>query len=383
MSPNDPGKFTKLAHSLPWLLRYPFWRARELAQRLTEGHVATPHLIVMVANHFEPGWNERNANLDWSRQLSRLEDWCEQAQAMGEAVRDFDGTPFRHTNFYPAEQYYAPILERLAQLQRDGFGEVEVHLHHGVDQPDNAAGLRRVLTEFRDTLAEEHRCLSREHGVGMPKYAFVHGNWALGNSAGGKYCGVDEEMEILAETGCYADFTLPSAPDETQVSRINAIYECGHALSRPRPHRSGPGLRVGTAPKLPIIFNGPLVFGGNRRFHGLPVPRFDAGALTAKGALDIDRLRRWAGARIGVLGRPEWIFIKLFCHGFFDSDQEAVIGGRMRHFWQEALEFADRTSAFRIHFVCAREAFNIAIAAVDGCEGNPNQYRDYRLRLIK
>ena len=38
-------------------------------------------------------------------------------------------------------------------------------------------------------------------------YAFVHGNFALANSAGGRYCGVDEEMQILAETGCYADMT--------------------------------------------------------------------------------------------------------------------------------------------------------------------------------
>ena len=28
---------------------------------------------------------------------------------------------------------------------------------------------------------------------------------------GGQACGVDNEMEILANTGCYADFTLPSA----------------------------------------------------------------------------------------------------------------------------------------------------------------------------
>jgi hypothetical protein len=69
-------------------------------------------------------------------------------------------------------------------------------------------------------------------GAGSPAYAFVHGNLALGNSAGGKFCGVDEELQILAETGCYADMTLPSAPDESQIPMINQIYECGLPLTK-------------------------------------------------------------------------------------------------------------------------------------------------------
>src|SRR5947209_2537485 len=259
---------TKFKWSLPWLMRCPLWRARELAGRLSGGNEPR-HLIFIVANHFEPGWNEQGATLDWSTQLSRLDRWCEKARAIGEAVRDHDGTPFRHTNFYPAEQYHPRILERMAGLQAEGFGEVEVHLHHGVDAPDDAANLRRALEEFRDRLAEEHKCLSRQDGAGLPMYAFVHGNWALANSAGGRYCGVDSEMQILAETGCYADFTLPSAPDESQVARINAVYQCGHPLEERKPHRSGPSLRVGEHPRLPVLFTGPLVFNWRRRIRGL------------------------------------------------------------------------------------------------------------------
>ncbi len=117
--------------------------------------------------------------------------------------------------FFPAEQYDYVILETIAAMQAEGLGEVEIHLHHGVEQPDTAENLRKTLTEFRDCLAEEHRCLLRSGGTGKPMYAFVHGNLALGNSAGGKFCGVDNEMQILQETGCYVDMTLPSAPDET------------------------------------------------------------------------------------------------------------------------------------------------------------------------
>jgi hypothetical protein len=63
-------------------------------------------------------------------------------------------------------------------------------------------------------------------------------------------------------------------------------------------------------------------------------------------------------------------------------DQDSVIGDPMRRSLEELLEYSTRTGEFKVHFATAREAFNIAMAAVDGHEGNPNRYRDYRLRLI-
>src|SRR6266404_9099784 len=90
----------KLKWSLPWLLRYPFWRSRELIGRLSDS--ASPqHLIFLVANHFEPGMGKHA--------VARVESWCQLARATGDSVRDHDGTPFRHTNFFPAEQYERPL----------------------------------------------------------------------------------------------------------------------------------------------------------------------------------------------------------------------------------------------------------------------------------
>lgn len=378
-----PTLINKLAWSLPWLTRYPFWRAREAATRGQLASGEPQHLIFVVANHFEPGWNEQATTLDWNTQLAKVDRWCEQARSIGEAVRDADGTPFRHTNFYPAEQYHPRLLQRLAELQAAGFGEVEVHLHHGVEEPDTEENLRRALVEFRDALAEEHQCLSRFEEDELPRYAFVHGNLALANSDGGRFCGVDSEMRVLAETGCYADMTLPSAPGQTQVARINAIYQCGHDLNEARPHRSGPSLRVGEkSPQLPLIMPGPLVFNWTRRVRGLPVPRMDDGALTANQPLDQARFDRWRRARVHVEGQPQWVFIKLYCHGFYQFDQPSMIGERIRRFWEEAIEEGERTGGYKIHFASAREAFNIALAASDGRQGEPGQYRDYRLRQI-
>ena len=370
---DDATLLQKLRWSLPWLLRYPFWRAHELLNRVSDSSEQT-HLIFLVANHYEPGVG--------AQAIPRVEKWIQMARETGNAVRDHDGTPFRHTNFYPAEQYERPLLELLAGLQAEGLGEVEIHLHHGVEAPDSAENTRRVLEEFRDRLVEDHKCLSRESKDSPAMYGFVHGNWALANSAGGRWCGVDSEMQVLAETGCYADFTLPSTPHQSQVSRINAIYECGNPLDQARPHRSGPSVTTGRRPALPIIFEGPLVFDWSRRIRGLPVPRIDDGALAKNYPLSIERFERWRSAGVSVAGRRNWIFVKLYSHGFFDWDQDAMIGAQMRRFMTEVLDVAEKTGSFRVHFASAREAFNMVMAAVDGHGGSPGSYRNYKLRQV-
>lgn len=363
----------KLKWSFPWLVRYPLWRVRNLV--FTGGQrEGLTHIVFVIADHFEPGVGE---------QASRsVERWCRLAASTGSSIRDHDGTPYRHTYFYPAEQYDRPSIELLCELQSAGFGEVEVHLHHGVDTPDNAENTRYMLETFRDTLAYEHRCLSRENSSAPPRYAFVHGNVALANSAGGRNCGVDSEMQVLAETGCYADFTLPSAPDQSQVPKINAIYQCGNPLHEARPHRSGPDLKVGDKPVLPIIVNGPLVFDWSRRVRGLPVPRVDDGALANNYPLKMARFERWQSAHIGVQGRPEWIFIKLHCHAFFEYDRDAMMGDELKRFMHEILDQSEATGRFKIHFASAREVFNMIVAALEGESGDPAQYRNYRLRPI-
>jgi hypothetical protein len=270
----------------------------------------------------------------------------------------------------------------MAQLQADGLGEVEIHLHHGVNEPDSKENLRRTLVEFRDLLALEHKCLSRESADSSPRYAFIHGNWALANSAQGRFCGVDSEMEVLADTGCYADMTLPSAPDVSQVSRINTIYQCGRPLWERTPHRSGRNLAVGDSVGLPILFTGPLLLDWRRNASAIPQLRVETGDITRKAPLDLKRFNLWRSARIGVTGRPDWVFIKLFCHGFFEGDQPTLVGERMREFWERVFELSQDTGAFHVHFATAREAFNIALAAVDGYAGDPGEYRDYKLTPI-
>ena len=379
MSANETTYLTKLKWNLPWLVRYPFVRGKSFLER---NAFEKKHVIFTIANHFEPSW-KHGGLLDLDAQRRRLDAYYKLARKTGEAVRDADGTKFRHTNFYPAEQYDFGLLETMAQMQSEGLGEVEIHLHHGVEKADTAENLRKSLIDFRDILAEKHLCLSRFDGDNQPKYAFVHGNLALGNSCGGRFCGVDEELQILQETGCYADMTLPSAPDESQVAMINQIYECGLPLTEKIPHRTGRAVEVfGKKPELPLIFTGPLVFNWTRRVKGLPVPRLDDGALVANQPTNLARLNRWLSANITVKGRSDWIFVKLYCHGFFDHDQSAAIGEDARKFFGEIIENGEKTNEYKVYFASAREAFNMVSAAIDGKKGNPGEFRDYRLKSI-
>lgn len=372
-------RVTKAVQSMRWLPSYGWQRL----ERRARGGRAT-HLIIAVADHFEPAYlpDTPGEFAPPDEQERRLERWCREYPRIFDAWRDADGRPFRHTYFYPAEQYVAAQIERLAEHCQDGWGEIEIHLHHGVESPDTAECTRRTLVEFRDTLVARG-CLSRWDGEGAPLYAFVHGNWALANSSGGRFCGVDEEMRILADTGCYADFTLPSAPDPAQISKINALYECALPLESAAPHRLGRDLRRGHPPEtFPLIIQGPLGLNFARRINGLPVPNIENAALTTAYPPTVQRLELWRRAAITVAGQPDWAFVKLHCHGMNPADEEAMLGAKIQNFLRELMDWSQREGGCQLHFTTAREMTNIILAACDGREGNPGDYRDYRLRLI-
>jgi len=360
---------------------FPGATLRGLARPMT-GPV---HLIFAVADHFEPAIDPEGGQKRVSRseQQRRLEWWGEEYPKAADRWRDSEGRPFVHTYFYPAEQYDEGLLEILADHCHSGWGETEVHLHHGVTEPDTPENTRRLLSEFRDRLAYRHGCLAVEEGSELPRYGFVHGNFALANSAAGEDCGVDSEMKILAETGCYADFTLPTAPRHpAQTAKINSLYECALPLGKRTPQRRGVDLRAGHVPRiLPLIIQGPLLTAVKRSFAMRRLV-IENGAITAPKPMSLERLSFWKQARIHVHGRPEWLFIKLHCHGMDPTQKDAVMGAAFQRFLGELTGGAESRKE-TLHFVTTREMVNIALAACDGKEGNPGDYRDYRFKRFK
>ncbi len=354
------------------------WRALGSAPR---GPV---HLMIALADHFEPAIDPESGRTRVPRpeQERRLEWWTRQYPEVVDRWRDHDGRPLTHTYFYPAEQYDEGLVEMLADHCHAGWGEVEIHLHHGWDRPDTAENTRRALTEFRDHLAFRHRCLSLEPGSDQPRYGFVHGDFALANSSRGHACGVDSEMQILAETGCYADFTLPTGPlHPAQTAKINSVYECALPLDQAAPHRLGKDLSVGRTPRtLPLMVQGPVLTDLKRSVSSMKLI-LETGAVTRPNPATLHRLSLWKQARVHVQGRPDWLFIKLHCHSMEPSQKDAVIGDLFRSFLTALVAGAAERKE-TLHFVTAREMTNILLSACDGREGDPGQYRDYRFRRI-
>jgi hypothetical protein len=365
---------------------YGRWLPSYAWQRLTRSSPhGKVHLIFALADHFEPSIVPENGRVHApsSEQERRVEQWCSEYPRSVNSWRDHEGQPFVHTYFFPAEQYDRGLVDRLSEHCHGGWGEIEIHLHHGMDTPDTAENTRRQLVEFRDALVLNHGLLCFLDGSSQARYAFVHGNFALANSAGGYACGVDSEMEILADTGCYADFTLPTAAfHPAQIGKVNSLYECSLPLNAKAPHRKGRALRVGRTPQtFPLNVQGPLMLDFDRRARN-GIARVENAALTAANPPGLRRLTLWKKAAISVRKRPDWLFIKLHCHSMDPTQREAVMGASMQRFLAELVEGALEREEV-LHFVTAREMVNIVWAACDGREGNPGGYRDYRLKLAR
>jgi hypothetical protein len=286
---------------------------------------------------------------------------------------DADGYPPRHTFFFPSEEYRGEHIERLIELGRQGLGEIEVHLHHDRDTSD---GLRRNLEEFLHHLTG-HGALPLDPATGLPLWAFIHGNWALDNSRpDGRWCGVNDELTVLASLGCYADFTLPSAPDRTQTSTINSLYYATDDPVQPKSHDQGTPVVVGGSPSGEMmIVQGPLGLRWKRRF-GLPIPGIESGDVRKSHPPTPQRVDHWVKTGIHVSGRPEWVFVKIHTHGTQEEDMPALLGEPTARMFDYLESRYNDGSRYRLHYVTAREMYNIARAAEGGFTGDPGRFRD-------
>lgn len=349
-----------------WLGAYGLHRAR----RALSPPAPTPRqLIFALCDHYEPLWDKPPVEVG----RERVAAWKEGYPRLAREFRDAEGFPPRHSFFFPGEEYAPELVDPLAELAREGYGEVELHLHH---HGDSAAGLCETLREHTRRFAE-HGHLSRDAG-GKLRYAFIHGNWSLANSRrDGRWCGVDEELPLLFDTGCYADFTFPAAPSECQPKRVNEIYWPVGDLGRRRAYERGEAAQVGVRRRDRILMiTGPLAL-SRRSARGSP--RIDSAALDVSDPPDATRVRTWVNQAIHVVGRPEWVFVKVHTHGAPEKNAACLLGEGGRDLHRTLASYNDG-AAWRLHYVTAREMFNIAAAAMDGKAGNPADYRDYEIR---
>jgi len=329
------------------------------------------HIIIAICDHFDFG----SAGKYQQGEEKKIERWMSEYPHFADKHFDSYGHKLKHTWFFPPHYHRSDYLKRIVSLCSAGYGEVEMHMHHDhiPPFPDTSETLRQKI---KNCIADFSK-----YGVftlpdGHKTFAFIHGDWALDNSRNGKYCGVNDEIKILAEEGCYADFTFPSL-HEAQPTKINSIYYVKDNPLKPKSYNTGRDVEAGGSPWGDLMLvQGPLYLASKRKW-GIPFfPSIDAAEIQHPINLTVDRVKIWLKANVHVKGRSEWVFIKLHTHGAMDKNFEYNFGKLADNFFTE-LESEYKSNQYKIHYVTAREMYNIIKAAEAGKKGNPDEFRDF------
>lgn len=263
-----------------WLAPYIFNRVRARTERKA---TREERVWIAITDHYEPFWKHADLRTAKARVSTWSSAWPEIAYSIG---GDSAGRLPRYTFFYPEEEYRPELLDALVPLRDSGIGDVEVHIHHDGDGRQNF--IDRIST-FCRRLREQHGLL-RQHNDRVT-FGFIHGNWALDNSLpGNRWCGLNDEISILRDLGCYADFTMPSGASQSQARILNSIYWCTDDPHAPKSHDRGLPVRIngGVHGDL-LMITGPFGLRWKERL----LPRIETGELAAYDLPCTYRVRRW------------------------------------------------------------------------------------------
>ncbi len=330
-------------HAEIWLLPYLKDRLRRSSQprRQTRAWVA-------ITDHYEP--LGMGASVETA--LGRVGRWRDRWPRIAEdAARDAAGQPPQYSFFYPQEEYRRDLVDGIAEMVRLGVGDVEVHLHH--DQEQRESFVRKV-TDYCRRLTEDHGLLRQQDGRTV--FGFIHGNWALDNSRpDGKWCGLNGEIALLRDLGCYADFTMPSLPSPTQSRIVNQIYWCtNNPDGRPKSFDHGIEATVGGGKHGDLLMiTGPV----GLRFAGRMVPRLEAGEIAGYDMPTPARVRQWFNLAPTI---GDDIFLKLYTHGAPERNLEPLLHDGLSNLFRWLAEEADRRG-IEIHWVTAWQMYQAAI----------------------
>ena len=321
------------------------------------------HVNFLFVDHFELAGKE-----------PRLNQWLTKYPQLAGKHVDADGVHPQHTWFYALDLMQEGELEKLRVLVESGYGETELHWHHDHDSPES------FQEKLEAGLQTFHRYgFMRSQGDGKPGcFGFIHGNWSLNNARGARYCGVDNEIELLKAAGCYGDFTFPALHCFAQPDMVNSIHYASFERGTAgyfKGRRAEVGRPEGDDEFM--IMQGPMTFNWRDwRFKWHPM--IENGEIGGSRSHDSpSRIDAWIRQGIHVAGRPDWIFVKVFCHG--GQDHQSVLSETTdRMFTYLEQKYNDGVN-FKLHYLTSREAYNIVKAAEDGKSGDPNQFRNYAI----
>lgn len=351
----------------------------------TAGTIAAPkHIMFAFVDHFEPTGSVPDNEVNM---------WVDDYAAMASCHIDADGRHPIHSYFLISLPVIEPdllhyTLIKLNQATYGGYGEVEFHCHHGVE--DESKRTEQEATDDLLCLISQTKAYFNMHGAlvtAQPEpqftFGFIHGMWALDNSRLNfwsvrgyphfEYCGVNREMEFLSKCGAYADFTFPAwgpmdpllgdaifyAADDDLPASYHSLANI-HLVEVNRPSRGDL-----------MIVEGPWGDG-------------DLSCNTGSSYVwpTLSRMDRWLAHNVHIIGYDDWIFIKVHTHGCAGDIsrpdiRDCLFGTVMDNFYTDMEQRFNDGVHWKLHYVSAREMYNIIKAAEAGETGDPDQYRDY------
>jgi hypothetical protein len=326
------------------------WFPDYLRDRLRRIGLPKPLRVwLAIMDHYEPFWNRADDATARERVGRWRKAWPEIAKR---SVRDSAGRNPKYTFFYPEEEYRPELLDRLAEMTHGGIADVEIHIHHDREGRQNFVDR---MSSFREALHQRHGLLRFENG--RLTFGFIHGNWALDNSLpNGERCGLNDEITLLRDLGCFADFTMPSSDSPSQSRIVNTIYWCKDDPNAPKSYDWGVEIKAGGKREGDLLMiPGPLGLRWRDRWQ----PRIENGELASYDPPTPHRAERWLDLSPR-FGRD--IFIKLFSHGTQERHWQVLLEDGLEKVFSYVADEAKRRQC-QFYFVSAWEMY-LAIDAL-------------------
>jgi len=357
---------------LQYWLPYYLWKS--VCKNIRKIDVNMPvHVVLCIVDHYEPFYS----GVDFERARYRVQSWMNGYPKMADKHYDADGRSPQHTWFYPPHLDHI-FLEDLVYLCKQGFGDIEMHLHHNHMHPfpDTSRSLRQKIL---NCIADYSRYGIFCQPDGSKRFAFIHGDWSLDNSLGKDICGVNNEIQILKECGCFADFTFPSL-GKSQPMFVNEIFYANDDPLKPKSYNWGKRVCVNGKNNVDLMMiQGIIGLRWKSRVHKY-LPSIEASNIGATDLPSPSRLDYLVKNALRVHGNSRFLFIKLHTHGCRESDFDCLFGEYADKMFDYLEQNYNDGKHYILHYVTAREMYNLIKAAEDGHDGNPNKFRNYVIK---